>query len=138
MTEVTADQLIGSWTLVSWEVARGDGTAAHPFGREPEGLITYGADGVVTATVCARGRAGFSGGSPRKASAERQAAAYTSYFHYAGEWRLEGGAVHHRVTLSLNPDFVGTTQVRDASLERDRLTLSALEDGPAGPRGHRL
>lgn len=136
---VSRDDLIGSWRLSAWDITQPDGRISRPFGEEPDGLITYGADGVMTATVCRRERAGFNGASPRTADEAAKSAAFDSYFHYAGRWRFDGAVVHHEVEFSLNPDFVGSTQSRNVDLTGATLTLSADEDIPgAGVRRHAL
>ncbi len=43
------EQLIGTWTLVSWEGTRADGTKYHDFGEQPNGLNTFDANGQFSA-----------------------------------------------------------------------------------------
>ena len=44
--------LVGSWHLVRWEVTYGDGRPATlPFGPEATGLIVYGPDGWMNASM---------------------------------------------------------------------------------------
>jgi Lipocalin-like domain len=43
------DQLIGTWTLVSWEGTRADGTKYRDFGENPKGLNTFDANGQFSA-----------------------------------------------------------------------------------------
>lgn len=129
--------LDGTWHLAGWEI-EADGRVTHPFGPDATGLIHYTADGGMSACIARSGRQRWSTGNPRKAPDAERLAAFESYFQYAGTWRIEerGGArvVIHAVTHSLNPDFVGTEQVRNVDLRGDHLTLSARE----GPRHHRL
>lgn len=129
--------LEGTWHLAGWEIETG-GVVTHPFGPDATGLIHYTADGGMSACIARAGRPRWSTGNPRKAPDAERLAAFESYFHYAGTWRIEdregGPVVIHSVTHSLNPDFVGTEQVRHVDLHGDRLTLSAQE----GPRHHRL
>ncbi len=40
-------QIVGTWTLVSWEQARADGTKLRRFGAHPKGLQVFMADGRV-------------------------------------------------------------------------------------------
>lgn len=126
--------LHGTWHLVAWEIVQ-DGRATQPFGEGATGMILYTADGFMSASISAAGRVPLSTGNPRSAPLAEQAAALTSYFHYAGRYEiLDGPRVVHRVTQSLNPGFVGTEQVRDIALSGETLILSADE----GPRHHRI
>ena len=129
--------LEGTWHLVSWEIET-EGRRTHPFGADATGLIHYTADGGMAACIARADRPHWSTGNPRKAPDAERLAAFESFFHYAGTWRMaeQGGqpVVIHAVTHSLNPDFVGTEQVRNVDLQGTALTLSAHE----GPRHHRL
>jgi hypothetical protein len=138
MTMPRSADLVGAWRLQRWETVYEDGRRTEPFGPGVEGLIQYTADGWMSATIMAAGRARLSGANPRNAPARERAAAFDSYFSYAGRWRLRGGVVRHDVTIALNPAMVGTPQLRDATLSGRTLTLSAAEDVPGGRRVHRL
>ena len=100
----------------------------------------------MSACIARAQRAGLSGQSTRSVPASEQLAAFESYFHYAGRFHLRqhhGQAqVVHQVTHSLNPNFVGTEQVRDVTFAEDgTLTLSATDELPGGSgvlRHHRL
>jgi Lipocalin-like domain len=41
------EQLVGTWTLVSWEQATADGTKRQDFGPNPKGVTTFDANGHV-------------------------------------------------------------------------------------------
>lgn len=127
----------GSWRLRSWRISYDDGRpATEPFGNAPEGLLIYSTDGWMSATVSRAGRPLFpAGGSPRAADEGRVADAYRSYFHYAGPWRIEDDCVIHSVRHSLNPNFVGTEQVRRMRLEGSELILEGVDT--AGDTGRR-
>jgi hypothetical protein len=83
--------------------------------------------------------------SVRSAPPAEQIAAFESFFQYAGTYvtRMQDGKpqVVHHVTHSLNPNFVGSQQVRNIDLASDgSLTLSAsdLIPGTQSLRHHRL
>lgn len=139
--------LHGSWQLERWEIAYSDGRPhTLPFGPDATGLIVYTQDGCMSACIARASRAVLSGQSTRTVPAHEQAAAFESYFHYAGRYhtRHHEGRIQvvHEVSHALNPNFVGTQQVRDMVLEdSDRLTLSASDPLPGKPevmRHHRL
>jgi hypothetical protein len=135
-----ASRLPGAWSLLSWKIFGPAADAVtEPFGSHPVGLLQYTADGWMSAAIGNRDRASLAAGaSPRRMPPEQLAEAYLSYFHYAGHWRIEGDAVIHSVKLSLNPNMVGTEQVRQMDFAGDRLTLTGIEPLAQGERRHVL
>ncbi len=126
---VMEKDILGAWHLQQWRIELPDGRVHYPFGETPKGQILYTADGQMSATIMADARTGFGAASARQISDAQKAAAFDGYFHYAGHWSLEGDVVVHDVTLSLNPDFIGTQQRRQAHFQDPyHLTLSAKEE----------
>jgi hypothetical protein len=136
---LTPRLLAGAWKLRRWQVIQPDGTRTEPFGAKAQGLLLYTADGWMSASLMSAGRRPLSSSNPRRAPAAERAAAFDSYFNYAGRWRLAGPrTVVHEVTVALNPATVGTLQWREARLSGRTLTLSAAEQTDTGVRQHRL
>ena len=131
-------RLVGTWQLVRWYITYEDGSVSEPLGAGAAGQLVYTADGWMSAGLMAAGRPRLARGNPRSAPLEQRAAAFDSFFAYAGRWRVVDRSVEHTVTLSHNPALVGTVQVRRVQLRGRRLTLSAEETLPAGLRVHRL
>ena len=93
----------------------------------------------MSATVNRFDREAFPTGiSPRQLEKDLIATAYWSFFHYSGSYRIEANRVIHTVLHSLNPNMVGSEQVRHMKLEGPVLTLSARESVGAGSRLHEL
>lgn len=143
------DRLLGAWQLVSWRIRYADGRpTTYPFGAEAGGLILYTADGHMSACIAQAGRATLSSASVRSAPTAEQVAAFGSYFQYAGRFEVQpapaspsGWQVVHHVRHALNPNFVGTDQVRNMVWGDDgSLTLSASDTvpGTAVARHHEL
>ena len=138
--------LLGTWHLVRWEIRYGDGRAPSlPFGAQATGLITYSSDGSMQACIARAQRPRLSSDSVRSAPQSERLAAFESYFQYAGAYALRGEAgaqqVVHTVTHALNPNFVGTQQVRNMQFaDNGQLTLSAsdLLPGSSVARHHEL
>lgn len=146
-TDAQPNPLQGTWQLVRWEIAYGDGRPATlPFGEKASGLITYSHDGTMSACIARAGRKPLSSDSVRSAPETERLAAFESYFQYAGPYAVRRGPdgrqqVVHSVTHALNPNFVGTTQVRNMDFASDgTLTLSASDavPGTTVARHHRL
>lgn len=128
--------LIGTWTLEAFEVVAGDGTVTTPFGEHPIGRIMYGADGSMSAMLCAADRAPF-GARAGEATDAQWADAARRFVAYAGTWTRDGDQVHHDVAVALIPDWVGTTMHRTIGDRNGRLTLTVEPRSPGG-RSQRL
>ncbi len=142
-------RLLGHWRLVHWRIAYSDGRPdSFPFGEGAVGVICYTPQDWMSASIAHAQRAPIQVDSMRAASAADQAKAFTSFFHYAGPFHVRasaladsGAEVVHRVEMSLNPNFVGSEQVRQIQfVGSDGLELSAREmDAASGKsRHHRL
>jgi hypothetical protein len=119
--------LIGTWSLLSFELIDGTGEIYHPYGRAPVGCITYGRDGFMSVVIMAAGRRSFTAnafggiaGTPGE-----KLAAFDTYLSYCGRYEIIGDRVVHRIEASLFPNWVGTTLERRATLDGDKLQLSA-------------
>ena len=142
----TTQRLLGQWQLAGWRIDYGDGRpATFPFGPDATGLILYTTDGGMSACIARAGRKQLSSESVRSAPVEERLAAFESYFQYAGRFtvRVHEGRVQvvHQVSHALNPNFIGTDQVRNVDFAADgTLTLSASDrvPGSAVERHHRL
>jgi hypothetical protein len=141
MAEPNAHTLLpGAWLLISWQIFDEKGPAfSEPFGPHPKGLLQYTAEGWMSAAIGRADRPALPAGiSPRRMSPALLADAWLSYFHYAGRWRIEGDCVIHSVTQSLNPNMVGTEQVRHMHFDRAKLTLTGFENVGQQNRRHVL
>jgi len=141
-----SNPLLGSWQLQRWAITYSDGRApTYPYGPDASGLIVYSGDGWMSACIARAPRPRLSGESVRHAPEAQRLAAFESYFSYAGPYTLREHQgqpqVVHTVTMSLNPNFVGTQQVRNMHFDADgQLTLSADDTVPQSDvvRHHRL
>lgn len=138
MSELCARDIIGSWLLVEWRIDYHDERpSSWPFGKDAVGLIIYGADGWMTATMSRRERTALSAVSALRADEAGKARAFQEYLTYAGRWRVEAGRIAHDVEMSLNPALIGTRQWREARFDDARLVLGAIEQlGPGRSRRH--
>jgi hypothetical protein len=124
---LATDDLVGSWRLERWESTADDGSVAMPFGERPEGILVYHPDGTMITTIAPAGRPRLSSPDPLRGGPddERRRAA-ESFVAYGGTWTVSGADVVHAVTMSLYPNWVGTSQRRHVRLDADgaRLELS--------------
>jgi hypothetical protein len=99
----------------------------------------------MAACIARADRAPLSSASVRSAPETERLAAFESFFQYAGRYEVrqhEGRAqVVHHVSHALNPNFVGSDQIRNMDFAADgTLTLSASDPVPGSTtlRHHRL
>jgi hypothetical protein len=113
-----SSDFVGTWELVSFSTRDLDtGEIRYPLGPEPAGLIIYSDDGYISAQL--------TGGTPPD-----------DYFAYGGRFTFDAASatLHHDVTISILPELLTAPQFRQASLEGDRLTLSATTTDQGGER----
>jgi hypothetical protein len=117
------EKLYGTWRLVS-DVRKDVETGAMTdnFGKHPQGYLTYGPDGRMSAIEVAEQR-------PRPADLAEltdvdRAALFRTMLAYAGTFSFDGKVVIHHVDIAWNNNWTGTNQVRNARLEGDRLYIT--------------
>lgn len=137
---ITKTDLVGAWELESWAIGYSDrDDLTYPYGEDPSGLLVYTADGWMSAAIAHPQRQRFPQDLPyRKIPSEQKGEAFSSYFHYAGRFRVQGGDVIHYVTMSMNPNFPGTEQLRHAELDGQTLVLSGKDTVGGTERFHSL
>lgn len=136
---LSAGDLVGAWHLESWTMDVAGSATQYPFGEKPTGLIVYSENGWMTAAIHRDSRSLLPDDLPfRRIAPDLLAEAYLTYFHYAGRYHINDGAVFHDVTQSLNPNFVGSQQKRNVALNGDSLVLSGEEPADGKLRLHTL
>ena len=123
-----ADQIRGTWRLVSYERKETpDAPWTRRFGDHPKGYIMYDGTGhMMVEFEKMPAPPKFASGDDWKPTPEEAQNVYLGYVAYFGTYTVDeqAHAVTHHVEGSLNPSYFGTDQVRPATLDGDRLTLS--------------
>jgi hypothetical protein len=123
-----AQQLRGTWRLVSYERRESPEAAwTKRFGDDPKGYIMYDATGhMMVEFEKMPPPPKFASGDDWQPTPEEARAALLGYIAYFGTYTVDetAHAVTHHVEGSLNPSYFGTDQLRPATLEGNRLTLS--------------
>lgn len=137
---ISKQDLVGAWRLESWTVGYSNrDDFSYPYGEDPQGLLVYSDDGWMSACIARNDRALFPDNvNYRKMPDADKAEAFSSYFHYAGRYRVQEGDVIHYVTHSLNPNFPGSEQLRHAELDGLTLVLSGKDKAGEVTRFHSL
>jgi hypothetical protein len=124
---LTEADLVGTWHLRAW-TSQGDDDIVHPMGASPEGVLVYTMDGTMITTIGRAGRPPIDGGDLLSGPVDQRLEAMATFIAYAGTFRVEGGDVVHDVTMSLFPNWIGTTQRRHVAISPDRRTLEFSAD----------
>jgi hypothetical protein len=117
----TATALVGAWLLEEYTQADADGAMTHPMGREPYGVLQYGADGWMSVIISRRER------GPEHTPGS-DAFAYHQFVSYYGRYSADleaGRVVHHTVFATYAPMHAADLPRRLAFLTPDVITLSA-------------
>jgi hypothetical protein len=122
------EQLVGSWSLVSWGFAVDGEPRPHGFGDDVSGQLLYLSDGHMSAILSDPNRARVSAEPLAAAPAEERAEAARAYVSYGGRWSVRGDEVVHHVEFCLLPNWVGTDLVRTVSWQGEDLVLSTAPE----------
>ena len=125
-----ADDLVGAWRELGRDFISADGTVKVDIPRTSQ--IMYTPDGFmgVVNTPAKRAKVGEASNpmSLDGLSEAERAAAAEGVVAYTGRYEVRGDVVHHTIYSALNPNLVGTTQQRLATIAGDDLTLATLPD----------
>jgi hypothetical protein len=118
-----ADDLVGSWRLLSWQVVAADGSTHDVFGARPSGYLVLTREGRSIVVTTADGRKGGTDDVTR-------AALHKTMLAYSGRYRVEGSDFITRVEVSWNEDWNGTEQRRHYRIDGDELFVETAP-GPS-------
>jgi len=118
------EKLVGTWKLLSASSTTSTGERIEaPYGVNPVGFLTYGADGRMTSLISYGGRKPLSFGGGTRSPQEEQAEAFNTFLAYAGRYTLSDDKVTHHVEISSIQNYANKDMVRGIKFESDRITL---------------
>lgn len=131
---MSVEEIVGVWTLISFERRSGNGEVSHPFGPSPVGRLIYDQSGYMSAALMASDRPAL-GMPPENVKGMRPSIQSIRVIHrvftaamlhssYCGRYRLEGDTIVHQIEVSSLPDWTGTELRRRAAFENGQLALS--------------
>ena len=133
-TKPAAQQLIGTWRLVSIGTMRPNGEVVTEWmGPNPSGILIYDRTGHVSVqlmhdprTIWHASLAADPHAEADAASIEQKAAAFSGYYAYYGRYEVDEQqrVVKHHVEGSLWPSEVGFTYQRHFEIAGNRITLT--------------
>ena len=125
----------GWWTLVSWKQKYDDGREMAPFGEDVAGRLCYSSTGDFSVIISRSDRPPFVTGGQWTAGDQEKARSYEGMLAYFGRYEFDGKQMRHHVEASLYPNWAVHTQIRNAVIDKDKLTLSArLEEATSEAR----
>jgi hypothetical protein len=118
--------LVGTWTVVSWEQKRNDGTQLQQFGAKPTGIAVFDSGGRYIITVMRSDRAKYASNALWQGTAEENEATANGTQTYFGTYSVSEAdhsiAIH--VEGSSFPNWNGTDQKRFVTITGEQLTLT--------------
>ena len=113
-----ANQVAGTWKLLSFVTSVEGGDKVEPFGPNPKGRLVLTGEGHWLIIITRTNR------SPAKTSDEK-AALLDSMLAYSGKYSIDGDKITTRVDMTWNEVFSGAlqNQTRLFSIEGDKLTI---------------
>jgi hypothetical protein len=115
-------QIVGTWTLVSWEQTRADGTKNYRFGTNPKGINTFDATGHFSLIIMRPDLPKLASSDPEKATPEEAQSIAHGSIAYFGTYTINPADK----MLSLKID--GTTLVNQLGIEQKRKITSISAD----------
>lgn len=123
------EQLVGTWSLVSWEQTNVDGSTFQQFGANPRGIAFFDASGHYIITVMRSDRAKYAidnFGQIAQAAPEENKATAQGTITYFGTYSVSelDHAIAIHVEASSFPNWNGTDQKRLFAITGDQLKLT--------------
>ena len=124
-------QMVGAWTLLSWEQKKGDGIKVERYGTNPKGIAFFDADGRYIITVMRTDRAKYASNALWQGTAEENKETADGTVTYFGTYSTSDAdrsiAIH--VEGSSFPNWNDTDQKRFVAITGDQLTLTVRPPG---------
>src|SRR3954447_1462263 len=130
------DQLVGTWSLVSYDSIAADGTKKAVFGAGPKGYLMLDAGGRYTYILVDMSRAKWKGTDRTQTTVEEYAAAAKGLVAQFGTWSADEASKTfiRKVEGALNPGLPGVEQKLTLGLSADELTLADSTSQVTGGR----
>jgi lipocalin-like protein len=120
------EQLVGTWTLLSWEQKKGDGTKVERYGTSPKGIAFFDAGGRYIITVMRSDRAKYASNALWQGTPDEDKETADGTITYFGTYSISEAdssiAIH--VVGSSFPNWNGTDQKRFIAIAGEQLTLT--------------
>jgi hypothetical protein len=126
-----ANDLVGSWALVSSTVRQG-GNTLQPFGADPRGALIFGADGRYVAMIARADLPKFAGDNRMAGTAEEYKAIVNGAIAHFGSYTVDETTITFRIATSTYPNWDGSEQKRGFKLAGDTLSYTVGDASVGG------
>ena len=117
----TAKDLTGTWTWVSIEGTRPDGTKYQPFGPTPKGFVVFDGNGRFAFLLTSSGRPKFATNNREQGTPDEYKAAMQGSIAYSGTYSINDKTLIFNIEASTYPNAEGIQQKRTIALTDDEL-----------------
>ncbi len=117
-----APDLSGTWTLVSADVIRADGTRGHDYGEAPIGRLHIDTNGRYALQILDSHRPRFASGDKKTGTADEFKAAVMGASTHFGTIEIGDEVLRFHIEGSSFPNWEGQTQERAFTLDGDVLS----------------
>lgn len=116
--------LVGTWNLVAAEVIRPDGSTVPDYGPSPRGLAVFTADGHYMVEIYRAERIRFASNDKQRGTPEEYRDASLGMSAHFGAYVVDqsAGTIAFTIAAASFPNWDGTTQVRQFTLDGDTLS----------------
>jgi hypothetical protein len=124
--QLLKEQLVGTWTLLSWEQKKRDGTKVERYGTNPKGIAFFDAGGRYIITVMRSDRAKYASNALWQGTPDENKETADGTITYFGTYSISEAdssiAIH--VEGSSFPNWNGTDQKRFVAIAENTLMLT--------------
>ena len=99
-------KIVGTWKLKSLTFMDEGRIVSHPFGRSVNGLVIYQETGYMSGIISGEGRPEVTSTATKGISDAERLAISKNFIAYAGEYRIEGDIIYHKVMSSFLPNLM--------------------------------
>jgi hypothetical protein len=130
------EQVVGIWSLVSFDSTGADGKKTAVFGAQPKGILMIDAGGRYAMVLTDPGRPKWKSNLRTELTNEEFAAAAKGLVAQYGAWSVDEGSkvLTRKVEGALSPNLAGTEQKVTVGLSGDELTVIDANSGVTGGR----
>jgi hypothetical protein len=125
------EQLVGTWTLLSWEQKKADGAKLERYGTSPKGIAFFDEGGRYIITVMRSDRAKYASNAPWQGTPDENKETADGTITYFGTYSISEAdssiAIH--VDGSSFPNWNRTDQKRFVTIAGEQLTLTVRPPG---------
>jgi hypothetical protein len=128
------EQLVGTWTLVSYTSTATDGNKTAVFGAQPKGILMIDAGGHYAMVLTDPGRTKWKSNLRTQLTTEEIGSAAKGLVAQYGGWSVDDASkvFTRKVEGALSPNLAGTEQKPTIALSGDELTVTDANSGVTG------